>query len=99
MNIELVHAIPELEKPYKDLVKKMINAKLITLEEWNTKYKDYRDSCGYSILHYFEAFLFEIDSFITNNPLMLDNREELEKRFKVKIMTVEEALKEEQDEN
>ena len=44
--IELVDAIPYLEAPYRNTVRKMITAKILTLKEWNEKYKYYRDEYG-----------------------------------------------------
>ena len=94
MKIELVDAISHLEDTYRGVVRKMIEADLITLKEWNSKLKTYRDDCGYSIIHYFEAYNHKAGVFVTINPIMLDNREELEKRFGVKIRTPEELTKE-----
>ncbi len=98
MKIELVDALPELENEYRKQVQLLIDKKLITLKEWNTKYKNYRDSYGYSILNYFSAYLGKGDIFMTTNEIMLDNRDELTKKFSVKILTPGEALKEMEDE-
>ena len=89
--IELVDATPDMEDDYRMAVKLYIDLDLITLEEWNTKYKFYRDSCGYSMIHYLNCVVNHIDCFITINPIMLDNRKELIERFNVQIMTLEEA--------
>ncbi len=93
MEIELINAIPELENQYKAYVKSFIDAGKITLEEWNSRLKNFRDDDGYSIIHYLESVVNRLDIFVTLNPIMLENREELEKRFGVKIKTPEELLK------
>jgi hypothetical protein len=90
--IELVNAIPELENDYKKIVIRAISRELITLDEWNTKYKFYRDDCGYSMIHYLECVMHEIGIFLTSNPIMLNNRKELQKRFKVKIINLDEMM-------
>lgn len=97
MKIELVNALPELEADYRKEVQLLVDKEIITLEEWNTKYKDYRDDCGYSILHYFSAYLNNIEVFVTLNPIMLENRDELVNKFKVRILTLEETFKEEEE--
>ena len=92
MKIELVNPLPELEKQYQSAVKLFIRLELITLEEWNTRFKNFRDDCGYSMIHYLEAVLNKVDSFVTENPFLLGNRKELVKRFGVEILTAEEML-------
>lgn len=94
MQIELIDPIPELEEHYRDVVRKVIDKELITLYEWNIRFKFIRDEFGYSIVHYFNCLFFDIDCFLTVNPMMLENKEEFEKRFKIKIMTWDEYLKE-----
>jgi len=98
MKIELVEALPLLEAPYRNIIKRMITEKKITLKEWNSKYKNYRDECGYSIIHYFEAYFSGVEVFLTINPIMIENREELQKIFNVLIMTPEEFMKEKENE-
>ena len=94
MTIELVNSIPKLENEYKKIVCWAIKKGLITEEEWNTRFKNYRDNCGYSFIHYLEAKMNKIDIFVTINPIMLDNREELQNRFNVKIQTLQEIMDE-----
>ena len=93
MKIELVKAIPELEHKYKAYVHAFINSGKFTLEEWNSRLKYFRDDVGYSIIHYFEAVTNMVDIFLTFTKEMLENRDELEKRFGVKIRTPEELSK------
>ncbi len=88
--IELINDIPELEDKYKERVKYFIISGLITLDEWNTRFKSYRDNYGYSIIHYLECVFNDINIFVTVNPIMLKNKKDLEKRFKVKVMTPKE---------
>ena len=89
--IELVNPIPELVDKYRNVVIRAIQLHLITLEQWNTRYKFYRDDCGYSIIHYLEGYMSgKIGTFITANPIMIDNRDDLQKRFGIKIITLEE---------
>lgn len=92
--IELVNALPTLEAPYRNTVRRIITEKKITLKEWNNKYKHYRDEYGYSIIHYFEAYIREIEAFVTNNPIMLKNKIELKKIFGIEILTVGEMMEE-----
>jgi len=94
MEIELVNSIPELEDKYKRIVCLAIDKELITEAEWNTRFKNYRDDCGYSFIHYLEAKMNNIDRFVTVNPIMLDNRKELQNRFNVKIQTPQEIMDE-----
>lgn len=84
--IKLVDAIPELKKEYRRSVKSFIKADLITLKEWNTRFKDYRDEIGYSMIHYLEAVMNNISNFCTVNPIMIANKTELVERFKVNII-------------
>lgn len=96
MEIELVNpATPKLASQYRAYVHSFILNKNITLEEWNSRFKNFRDDYGYSIIHYLESVVNRLDMFITLNPIMIENKEELEKRFGVKIRTPEEMLKEE----
>lgn len=98
MEIELVNPIPELAHKYRAYVHSFISNGNITLEEWNSRLKNFRDEYGYSIIHYLEAVVNRINLFVTLNPIMIENRKELEKRFGVKIRTPEEQVKEfEQD--
>ena len=94
MKIELVEPIPELVEKYRERVRVYLNLNLITLKEWNTKFKNYRDYCGYSIIHYLDAVILGLDAFITINPVLIKNRKELEKRFGLKISNPQEFGKE-----
>ena len=98
MKIELVNPIENLIGKYKALVHSYIDAELITLEEWNKRFKYFRDDCGYSMIHYLQAAMSNIDLFMTNNPIMLKNRKELMKRFGVKIITTKEFMEERKNE-
>ena len=97
MKIELIDPIPYLIAPYRNVIRRVINEKKITLGKWNSKYKFYRDKCGYSIINYFEAYFAKVESFVTTNPIMIENRKELEKIFGVKILNVLEAIDEKSD--
>ena len=89
--IELVNAIPNLVTSYRSVIVRAIALHIITLEQWNMKYKFYRDDAGYSMIHYLEAYMNKtVDFFITSNPIMLNDREDLQKRFELKILTLEE---------
>lgn len=92
MEIELVNPAEDLIEDYKKEVKKAIEMNLITLDEWNMRFKFYRDDYGYSFIHYLNCIYFKIDTFLTDNPIMLENRKELEKRFGVKIISSKEFL-------
>lgn len=94
MKIELFKAIPELEHKYRAYVQSFIINQNFTLEEWNSRLKYFRDEVGYSIIHYFEAVENKSDIFLTFTKSMIENRDELEKRFGLKIRTPEELLKE-----
>jgi len=94
MTIELVGAIPGLVDMYTLEVSQFIKRGLITEEEWNTKFKHFRDNCGYSIIHYLTCVGQKDACFVTANPIMLDNREELEARFNVPIKTMQDMVEE-----
>ncbi len=98
MKIELVNPIENLIGKYKAQVHSYIDAELITLEEWNERFKYFRDDCGYSIIHYLESAVNNIDLFMTENPIILKNRKELVKRFGVKIINTKEFMEENEDE-
>lgn len=83
-----------LEKVYEEVVSRAIGLKLIKRKEWDERFKDYRDEAGHSFVHYLECIMNKIDIFLTLNPIMIENREELEKRFGVRIATPEELNKE-----
>lgn len=91
MKIELVNPIPELVETYEDIIYRAIKQKLITLKEWNSRFKYFRDDTGYSFIHLLEGKMSgQINYFLTENPIMIENRNELEKRFKIKIMNMKE---------
>lgn len=93
MDIELINPIPELVISYEATIKNAISLKLITLEEWNTRFKNYRDSAGYSFIHYLDCIIGKIGVFVTNNPIMLKDRLEFQNRFKVAIVDLDEMMK------
>lgn len=96
MKIELVNPMPDLIDAYEEVVIRAIGKRLITLEEWNKRFKYYRDYAGYSFIHYLEAKMSgKINCFLTENPIMIENREELEDRFGIKIMNIKEFASEE----
>jgi hypothetical protein len=96
MKIELVDAMPDLVDAYEMVVLRAIGRGLITLNEWNKKFKYYRDDAGYSFIHLLEGKMSgKIDVFLTENPIMIENREELEDRFGIKIMNMKEFVEEE----
>jgi len=74
-----------LEVEYEKVAKRAIKQKLITRKEWDTDFKFLRDEWGHSFVHYLEAIIAKLDLFVTINPRMLERKEELEKRFKLKI--------------
>ena len=84
----------KLEKEYEKVATLSIKKGLITREEWENRFKNYRDEYGHSFLHYLTAVMNGCDAFITFNKIMLDNKEELEGRFKVKIRSPIEAYTE-----
>lgn len=92
--IELVSDIPELKPTYIKVIQNAIQRGLITEKEWNSRFKNYRDKYGYSFVHYLECISNEIDNFITNNKIMLDNSDELFKRFGVRVCTIDDMVKE-----
>ena len=83
-----------LEQKYEEVVSRAIGLKLIKRSEWDERFKDYRDEAGHSFVHYLECIMNKIDIFLTLNPIMIKNREELEKRFGVKIRNPRELTKE-----
>ncbi|MEK6884436.1 MAG: hypothetical protein AABY22_32690 [Nanoarchaeota archaeon] len=94
MEIELVNAEPSLIEDYKREITRFIRNGMITLNEWNSKFKKFRDKSGYSIIHYLIASENNLDTFITMNPIMLKNKKVLQKRFGVKIQDPNEFVKE-----
>jgi hypothetical protein len=90
--IQLINSIPELEEEYRRTIQKFIDSGILTLEEWNTKYKFYRDKYGYSMISLLECVFFNIDLFITENLLILQDRKDLEKRFGIRIKNAQEIL-------
>jgi len=71
------------------VVSTSIKLKLITLSEWENRFKDYCDNAGHSFVHYLEANMNGCDTFLTMNDIMLNNRKELNKRFKAQISSTE----------
>ena len=83
-----------LEKEYEKVVSRAVELKIIKREEWDNRFKNYRDEFGHSFVHYLECIMSKINFFLTINPIMLKNKKELEERFGVKILSPEEAIKE-----
>ncbi len=83
-----------LEKQYKEIVSRAVKLKIMKRKEWNDRFKTYRDECGHSFVHYLECIRNKIDVFLTTNPIMLRNRNELQERFGVRIASPEELHKE-----
>ena len=83
-----------LEKKYEEVVSKAIRLKIIKRKEWDERFKNYRDEAGHSFVHYLVSIMNEMDIFLTLNPIMLRNRNTLQKRFGVRIVSPEELNKE-----
>ena len=83
-----------LEEMYEEVVSRAVKLKIIKREEWDNRFKNYRDEYGHSFVHYLECIMSKIDIFLTINPIMLKNKKELEERFGVKILSQKEAIKE-----
>ncbi len=83
-----------LEEMYEEVVSRAVKLKIIKREEWDNRFKNYRDEYGHSFVHYLECIMSKIDIFLTINPIMLKNKKELEERFGVRILSPEEAIKE-----
>ena len=85
-----------LEEKYEEVVSRAIKLKIIKREEWDNRFKNYRDEAGHSFVHYLECIMskININIFLTLNPIMLKNKKELEKRFGVRILSPEDAIKE-----
>ena len=83
-----------LEKEYEKVVSRAVELKIIKREEWDNRFKNYRDEFGHSFVHYLECIMSKINFFLTINPIMLKNKMELEERFGVRILSPEEAIKE-----
>jgi predicted nucleic acid-binding protein len=82
----------DLEATYEKVAAVAIKKGLITKDEWTNRFKFYRDECGHSFVHLLECKLASksINVFLTSNKLLLDSRQELQKRFGIEILTVEE---------
>ena len=83
-----------LKVAYEEVVSRAIKLKLIKRKEWNDRFINYRDEVGHSFVHYLECIMNKIEVFVTVNSIMLKNREELQKRFGVRIASPEELHKE-----
>ncbi len=84
----------DLEKMYEEVVSRAIRLKIIKRKEWDDRFKNYRDECGHSFVHYLECIMNNIEIFVTLNPIMFKHREELQERFGVRIASPEELIKE-----
>lgn len=85
-----------------DAIKWAIRKNLITFIEWNRRFRYFNDNIdgSNSFVHYMIALQSGlVTCFVTLPGLMTKHREELEKRFKLKIRTPEELIKEHEKEN
>ena len=83
-----------LKERYEEVVSEAVRLQLIKRKEWDDRFINYRDDCGHSFVHYLTSVMNKIDVFLTLNTIMIKNRDELEKRFGVKIRTPEELNRE-----
>lgn len=81
-----------LEPFYESIVKKSIDKGIITRKEWDERFSDFKDEYGHSFVHYLNCILNKIDLFLTTCKIMIDNRQELKKRFGVEIILPEEFV-------
>ena len=79
-----------LEQEYEKVVSRAVKLKLIKRKEWDNRFINYRDEYGHSFVHYLECIMHKIEIFVTLNPIMFKHREELQKRFGVRIASIEE---------
>lgn len=84
----------DLEKIYEEVVSRAVRLKIIKRKEWDNRFKNYRDEYGHSFVHYLESIMNNIEIFVTLNPIMFKYREELQKRFGVRITSPEELTEE-----
>ena len=85
----------DLEKAYETVAAAAIKKGLMTKVEWETRFKFYRDEVGHSFIHLLECVMASegINTFLTSNPIMLENKKELQDRFKIEILTLDEFSK------
>jgi len=80
----------------ENILKQAFEENLLTEKEYNEKYKDmfYDEFGSDSFMQYINAVMnAKIDFFITENGRILKRKDELEKRFGLKIASSEDALK------
>ena len=85
-----------LHQQKNKILKQAIEEKLITKEEYEKNYKDmFYDEFGFdSFLQYIDGVMnSKGDYFVSLNKNLLKRRSELEKRFKLKIISMEELEK------
>jgi len=81
----------------EDILKQAFNENLFTKEEYKERYKDmfYDDYGSDSFIQYINAVMnAKIDCFVTENERMLKRKEELKKRFGLRIAGPKEILEE-----
>lgn len=78
----------------EDILNQAIDEKILTKEEYKEKYEDmfYDDFGADSFLQYLNASMNtkDIDYFVTENLRLLNKREDIEKKFKLKIISLKE---------
>ena len=85
----------ELTARCMSIINLAVERQLITKDEWENRFKDYCDDAGHSFVHYLEAIMAQnIDTFVTENEVMINNCDELNKRFKIKILSLKEMMME-----
>lgn len=80
----------------ENVLKQAFEENLFTEEEYNKNYKDmfYDEYGSDSFIQYINAVMnAKIDFFVTENERMLKRREELKKRFGLRIASPEQILK------
>ncbi len=75
------------------ILKIIFRKKLMTPEEYETKYKGkYIDQCGFDSFMTYLSYVAEFSSkgrFLTTNEKIYRDREKLEKKFGIEIITME----------
>lgn len=79
-----------LEEEYELVASEAIGKGIITEDEWEEKFKYYKDGLEHSFVDYLVCILEGIEIFLTNSQILIENKEEFEERFGVKIVTTEE---------
>src|SRR3989338_5929375 len=85
-----------------DILKQAFEEKLFTKEEYEEKYKDmfYDDYGSDSFVQYINAVMnTKVDCFVTHNERMLTRKDELKKRFGLRIASSKEIVEETEEKN